>query len=115
MKIIDSRLRKLEDRFGTGDGKPRILFVVCRAGYQHDLERHIDILDESGLLPTEPVGLVCLAGVPRGLDAAGGSNSTTAKAPHPGFTTARGTGVREDFSGSKILIILKAANSEERV
>ncbi len=64
-KIIDSRLRKLEDRFGTGDGKPRILFVVCRAGYQHEIDRHVDILDESGFLPTDPIGLNCLAGVPR--------------------------------------------------
>ena len=64
MKIIDSRLRKLEDRFGTGDGKPRILLVVCHAGYQHDIEKHIDILDEFGLLPTDSVGLVCLARIP---------------------------------------------------
>jgi hypothetical protein len=67
MKIIDNRLRKLEDRFGTGDGKPRILLVVCHAGSQHDSDWQIDILEKHGLLPTEPVGLVCLAGMPRGL------------------------------------------------
>lgn len=68
MKIIDSRLRKLENRFGTGEGKPRILLVVCHAGYQHDIDRYIDILDAYGFLPTGPLGLICLAGIPRGLD-----------------------------------------------
>jgi hypothetical protein len=33
MKIIESRLRKLEDQLGAGDGKPRILLVVCKAGW----------------------------------------------------------------------------------
>jgi len=33
MKIIESRLRKLEDQLGTGDGKPRLLLVVCKAGW----------------------------------------------------------------------------------
>jgi hypothetical protein len=65
-----SRLRKLADRFGTCDGKPRILLVVCHAGRQHEIDWQIDILDEHGLLPTDPVGLICLAGIPRGLDAA---------------------------------------------
>jgi len=33
MKIIEGRLRKLEDQLGTGDGKPRILLVACKAGW----------------------------------------------------------------------------------
>jgi hypothetical protein len=28
------------------------------------------ILEESGFLPTDPIGLICLAGIPRGLDEA---------------------------------------------
>jgi hypothetical protein len=70
MRVIDSRLRNLEDRFRTGDRKPRILFVVCHAGSQHDFDWQIDILDECGVLPTGPLGLICLVGIPRGLDAA---------------------------------------------
>jgi hypothetical protein len=68
MKIIDSRLRKLENRFGTGEGKPQLLLVACRAGSQHDIDWQIDILDECGFLPTGPLGLICLVGIPRGLD-----------------------------------------------
>ena len=57
MKIIHSRLRKLEDRFGAGDRKPRILLVVCHAGYQHDIEKHIDIPGMIGLSPLDSVAL----------------------------------------------------------
>ncbi len=67
MKTIDSRLRNLEDRFGTDDGKPRILLVVCHAGRQHEIDWQIDILDKLRLLPTGPLGLICLAGIPKGL------------------------------------------------
>ena len=70
MKIIDSRLRKLEDRFGTDERKPRILLVVCHAGRQHEIDWQIDILERHGLLPTGPLGLICLAGIPRGMDVA---------------------------------------------
>jgi hypothetical protein len=69
MKIIDKQASQLENRFGTGDGKPRILLAVCYAGRQHEIDWQIDILDKHGLLPTGPLGLICLAGIPRGLDA----------------------------------------------
>ena len=71
MKIIESRLRKLEDQLGTGDGKPRILLVVCKAGWglALDMDRCVEILDECGSLPTGPVGLVSLLGIPEGLNA----------------------------------------------
>jgi hypothetical protein len=60
MKIIESRLRKLEDQLGTGDGKPRILLVACKAGWglALDMDTCVQILDERGSLPTGPVGLV---------------------------------------------------------
>ena len=71
MKIIDSRLRKLEDQFGTGDGKPRLLLVACKAGWglALDIDACIQILDECGFLPAGSVGLVSLIGIPKGLNA----------------------------------------------
>ena len=61
-------------RFGgatTGDGKPRILLVVCKAGWglALDMDTCVQILDECGSLPTGPVGLVSLIGIPEDLDA----------------------------------------------
>ena len=55
----------------TGDGKPRILLVVCKAGWRLalDMDRCVEILDECGSLPTGPVGLVSLLGIPEGLNA----------------------------------------------
>jgi hypothetical protein len=71
MKIIESRLRRLEDQLGTGDGKPRLLLVVCKAGWglALDVDTCVQILDECGSLPTGPVGLVSLIGIPEGLNA----------------------------------------------
>jgi hypothetical protein len=71
MKIIESRLRKLEDQLGTGDGKPRILLVACKAGWglTLDVDTCVQILNECGSLPTGPVGLVSLIGIPEGLNA----------------------------------------------
>src|SRR5260370_935190 len=71
MKTIDGRIRKLEDRLWIGDGKPRILLVLCKAGWglALDRDRCIQILGECGFLPTGPVGLVNLAQIPDGLNA----------------------------------------------
>jgi len=71
MKIIESRLRNLEDQLGAGDGKPLILLVACKAGWglALDMETCVQILDECGSLPTGPVGLVSLLGIPEGLNA----------------------------------------------
>ena len=71
MKTIDSRIRKLEDRFWPGNGKPPLLLVVCQAGWGLALEqdRCIQILGECGFLPTDPVGLVNLCQIPDGLNA----------------------------------------------
>jgi hypothetical protein len=40
MKIIDRRLRKLEDRFGSADGKPRrrLRMMISMAGAKLSLE-----------------------------------------------------------------------------
>jgi len=70
MKIIESRLCKLEDQLGAGDGKPRILLVACKAGrLALDMDTCVQILDECGSLPAGPVGLVSLLGIPEGVNA----------------------------------------------
>jgi hypothetical protein len=71
VKIIDRRLRKLEERLGPADGKPGILLVACRAGWglALDEETCIRILGECGFLPTGPIGVVNLCEIPDGLNA----------------------------------------------
>ncbi len=71
MNTIHRRVRKLEDRFWIGDGKPGILLVLCHAGGRLalDQDRCIQILGECGFLPTGPVGLVNLLQIPDGLNA----------------------------------------------
>ena len=53
MKITDRRLRKLEDRLGTGSRKPRLVLVLCRAGGRLalDIDTCIQIFDECGFCP----------------------------------------------------------------
>jgi len=65
-----SGLRKLEDQLWTGNGKPRILLVACIAGWglALDMDTCVQMLDECGSLPTGPVGLVSLIGIPEGLN-----------------------------------------------
>ena len=71
MKTVLSRIAKLEDRLGTAAGKQQLLFVVCHAGMQQALaqDKYIEILRESGFLPTGPVGLLSFRKVPGGLNA----------------------------------------------
>jgi hypothetical protein len=71
VKIIDRRLRKLENQFGFVDEKKRILLVVCNAGWglALDQDRCIEILGECGFLPTGPIGVVNLLDIPQGLNA----------------------------------------------
>jgi hypothetical protein len=71
MKTVDRRLCKLEDQFGTGNRKPRLLLVLCNAGWSLalDMDACIEILGECGSLPTGPVGLVNLLSIPDGLNA----------------------------------------------
>jgi hypothetical protein len=71
MKTVDRRLCKLEDQFGTGSRKPRLLLVLCRAGWglALDADTCIQILGECGFLPTGPVSLVNFLDIPEGLHA----------------------------------------------
>jgi len=71
MKAVLTRIAKLEDRLGTAVGKEPLLFVVCHAGQALalDQDKCIEILRETGLLPTGPVGLLSFRHVPAGLNA----------------------------------------------
>jgi hypothetical protein len=71
MKTMDRRLCKLEDQFGTGNRKPRLLLVLCQAGWglALDMDTCIQVLGECGSLPTGPVGLVNFLDIPEGLSA----------------------------------------------
>ena len=71
MKTINGRIRKLEDQFWIGSGRQCILLVLCNAGWglPLDQDRCIQILGESGFLPTTPIGLVNLCQLPSGLNA----------------------------------------------
>jgi len=71
MKTVLSRIAKLENQFGTAEGRPQIVVVFSRAGWGFALEpdRCIQILGESGFLPTGPIGLVNLLDVPTDLNA----------------------------------------------
>jgi hypothetical protein len=71
MRTVTRRIGKLEDSFRPGNGKPLLLLVVTAAGKRLalDQDRCIQILRECGFLPTGPVGLVNLSGIPDGLNA----------------------------------------------
>jgi len=71
VKAIARRLCRLEDRFGPAGEKPRMLAVVCQAGWglSLDQDRCIEILGESGFLPTGPCGVVNFGQIPVGLHA----------------------------------------------
>jgi hypothetical protein len=53
MTTITRRLSKLEDQFGTGNRKPRLLLVLCKAGWglALDMDACVQILDDCGSLP----------------------------------------------------------------
>ena len=71
MKTIDRRIRKLEDRFGLGNGKPPLLLILTAAGRGLALDEDtcVRILRESGFLPTGAMGIVNLGVIPKGLNA----------------------------------------------
>jgi hypothetical protein len=72
MRTVNRRIAKLENRYWIADGKRRsLLFVVCKAGcgLALDMETCSQILSECGFLPTGPVGLVNLCGIPDDLNA----------------------------------------------
>jgi hypothetical protein len=72
LKTIDRRIAKLEDRVWPGNGNPPLLRVLCQAGWGLALDQDscLQILDESGFLPTDPgFAFVNLLDVPDGLNA----------------------------------------------
>jgi ferredoxin-fold anticodon binding domain-containing protein len=59
MTAVTRRIAKLENQLGTSEGTLRILFEVCHAGTtQADMDPDIQILRESGFLPTSRIGHV---------------------------------------------------------
>lgn len=71
MKTIARRLGRLEDRFGTANGKAQLIFIVHSAGWGLALDRDtcMQTIRETGFLPTGPTGLVNLCELPDGLNA----------------------------------------------
>src|SRR5580704_13850805 len=71
MKTFDRRLRKLEDRLGITDAKPRILYILSRIVQRIGLDRDtcIQILDEGGFLRKRGYMSVNLGLIPDGLSA----------------------------------------------
>ena len=69
MRTDIRRIAKLENRFGTADGKPGILVVVCRAGCNLNHDWCIGFLRECGFLPARDAGVqaVILGKIPYGL------------------------------------------------
>ena len=71
MRTIARRLQRLEEGFGLGPESEQLLVVVTAAdrGLALDQDRCIEILRDSGFLPTGPVGVVNLGDIPEGLNA----------------------------------------------
>jgi len=71
VRTISRRLQRLEEGFGLGPENEQLLMVVTAAGKRLalDPDRCIEILRESGFLPTGPVGVVNLGDIPEGLNA----------------------------------------------
>src|SRR5258708_240084 len=71
MTAVTRRIAKLENQLGTSEGTQGILYLVYKAGTtQADMDPDIQILRESGFLPTGRLGLVDFGRIPRGLNAA---------------------------------------------
>ena len=69
---ISKRIAKLEDQFGTAQGKPPhlLVFAVAASDLAVDEDRCIEILRECGHLPTSPgLGTVNLYEIADGLNA----------------------------------------------
>jgi hypothetical protein len=71
MSQLTRRICRLEDQFGIEDGSSEgFLIVASRVGLALDPYECVQILRESGFLPTGPgFGLVNLLNIPDGLDA----------------------------------------------
>jgi len=71
VRAIVKRLHRLEDQFGPADGKPQMLLIVSKAGRGLALDHDacMEILRQSGFLPTGPCGVVDLCEIPESLNA----------------------------------------------
>ncbi len=73
MRAVDSRLSKLEQRFGIARTTPRYLIILNHRFDDPELgpaeNTYIKFLDEAGFLPTAGFGMVDLNRIPRGLSA----------------------------------------------
>jgi hypothetical protein len=71
VRTIARRLQKLERGSGVDPESEQLLVVVTAAdrGLALDQDRCVQILRESGFLPTGPVGVVNLGDIPKGLNA----------------------------------------------
>ncbi len=71
MKAIDSRIRRLQQQLCPDEGQPQQIWLTVLAGQEFalDQDRCIEILCESGFLPTTRFGVVNLCGIPPGLNA----------------------------------------------
>ena len=71
MKAIDSRIRRLQQQLCPDGGQEQRLWVAVIFGRELalDSDRCVDILRESGFLPTGRFGIVSLCGIPDGLNA----------------------------------------------
>jgi hypothetical protein len=75
MRAVDTRLSKLEQRFGIARTTPRYLIILNHRLDDPELgpgpagDTYIKILDEAGFLPTGGFGMVDLDRIPRGLSA----------------------------------------------
>jgi hypothetical protein len=75
MRAVDTRLSKLEQRFGIARTTPRYLIILNHRLDDPELgpgpagDTYIKILDEAGFLPTAGFGMVDLDRIPRGLSA----------------------------------------------
>jgi hypothetical protein len=74
VRTVTKRIDKLENRLGISPNQPRILVVICNAGWGLALEMDAcnAILRECGFLPTRPgVSVVNFGCVPEDLNAQG--------------------------------------------
>src|SRR5882757_3175386 len=71
MKAINSRIRRLQQQLCPDGGAEQRLWVAVIFGRELalDSDRCVDILRESGFLPTGRFGIVSLCGIPDGLNA----------------------------------------------
>jgi hypothetical protein len=70
-KTVTRGIARLEDQFGTADGKPLLLLVVSNAGWgpARDRDACIQIPGECGFMPAGSLGPVNLSEIPDGLNA----------------------------------------------